>query len=282
MKIEIWEHNTSIKKDEYSLNTNVAKRIAEKDCLKELSTAYTHINPENISKFFNKIPSIKNILVGDGIDLGGGPGIISGTLVNEFPEINNLILLEYIYEVMKHGFPIVKKYLLNEKTERKIRPTCGSFDSIKLHENSLDFAIFWDALHHSTNPINTLDEVYRVLKPTGKLIVVDRAHNNNTPQKEINRMLNVIYSEEFLAQNFLPKDKILTRKGNGEHEYMFKEWEYFFNKSSFKNCFCSLYLEKHQKNFHYKNDAGIEQHFLDFELGGFLRRKVLYILQPLK
>ena len=89
--------------------------------------AYTHINSENINKFFKYIPNIEEILTGAGIDLGGGPGVISGTLVKNFQGINSLILLELIYSVLENCFPIVDKYLLNDENRNKILPTCGSF-----------------------------------------------------------------------------------------------------------------------------------------------------------
>ena len=71
-KIYSWQHNTFFREKEYELNSQVAKKISEKDNLEELSLAYTHINSENINKFFRYIPNIEEVLTGAGIDLGGG------------------------------------------------------------------------------------------------------------------------------------------------------------------------------------------------------------------
>lgn len=40
-------------------------------------------------------------------------------------------------------------------------------------------------MHHSKNLVKTLIGIRKVLKKSGKLIIVDRAHNNNTSDAEI-------------------------------------------------------------------------------------------------
>jgi len=279
-KIKVWEYKSKVHVDEYNNNAKLAKSIAKKDSLEELSLAYTHINSDSITKFFNYIPNIENYLIGNGIDLGGGPGIISGTLVNNFPKIECITLLEIVQSVLESCFPIVHKYLIKNENKTKILPITGSFDEIKLQDNSLDFAIMWDTLHHSFSPIITLKEINRVLKTSGHLIIVDRGHDNKTPQKEIERMMNVIYPEEFIKNNFMPKGTKLSRRDNGENEYRFKELENFFRKSNFDILYRELFLEKHSRNNNYKNDANIKQNFIPIELGGYEKRKIVYILKP--
>ena len=62
------------------------------------------------------------------------------------------------------------------------------------------------------NLVKTLKECKRVLKKNGIFIIVDRAHNNSTPDSEIERMLNIVYDENFLTKFYRPKGTILTRK----------------------------------------------------------------------
>ena len=140
----------------------------------------------------------------------------------------------------------------------------------------------WDTFHHSFNPNVTLNEIKRVLKPSGHLIIIDRGHDNKTPQEEIERMLNVIYPEEFIIKNFMPKGTKLSRRENGENEYRFNELENFFKKSNFNILYKELFLEQHPRNNEYKNDANIKQRFISLELGGYEKRKVVYILKPFK
>ena len=278
--IKYWKNNSEFHDAEYKLNSRLAEVVSGKNDINKLSEAYTHINSESIYKFLNNIPNIKNVFKGDGIDLGGGPGIVSATLVNNYSDIESLILLEYVSEVLELCYPITHKYLLKDNGI-KISPICGSFDQILLEDKSIDFAIFWGSLHHSLDPIKTLKEVNRVLKSSGHLVIVDRAHDNSTPQKEIDRMMNIVYSQEFIRNNFLPEGTILTRKDNGEHEYRFNELEDFFKESNFNIIYEALFIQNHPRNLNYINDAGIKQFLLDMELGGFEKRKIVYILKPI-
>ena len=96
-------------------------------------------------------------------------------------------------------------------------------------------------------------------------------------------MLNVVYPKEFLKENWLPLDKILTRKENGEHEYRFKEWEKFFLKARLK-IEDSFIIRENIIREKYKikktlNDNGIKEYFTDMTLGQFQKSKVIYLLK---
>jgi len=160
----------------------------------------------------------------------------------------------------------------------KVRSVIGDFNKLKLSDGELDFAIAWDAMHHSLDIVRTLKEVRRVLKDNGNVVVIDRAHDNATPDEEIERMLNVQYSKEFLRENFLPEDKVLARRDNGENEYRFREWGRYFEDAGFVIKHALIVKERHERNTGYQNDAGIDEKFVDYELGGFERRKVIYVL----
>ena len=40
--------------------------------------------------------------------------------------------------------------------------------------------------------------------------------------------------------------------------------------------------EKCSKNYSYSNDAGIDEVFVDYSLGGFERKKIIYMLDVVK
>ena len=278
--IKSWDYKNLYHPSEYDLNSSVARMCSKNGNIDYLCEKYTLIKKKDIISLINEIPFKNQIFKGRGIDLGGGPGVISGTLVNNFENISSLILLEIVKNVLESCFPIIKNQYLKKETKNKITPIIGSFDEIEVDKETLDFAIAWDAMHHSFNPIVTLKEINRVLKKDGFLVIIDRAHNNNTSDEEIKRMLNVQYSEEFISNNNLPKGTILTRSENGEHEYRFKDWERFFMKSNFKIIGTKLILEKHPRNSNYSNDAEIEQKNVPYEIGGFERRKIIYVIKP--
>ena len=81
-----------------------------------------------------------------------------------------------------------------------------------------------------------------------------------------------------MIENFLPEDKVLSRRDNGEHEYRFNEWEEFFNQSGFiiNEAFAVFGKGKNNK---IKNDANYKEYSVAYELGGFEKQKIVYVLE---
>lgn len=275
-KYSRWKIDSSyFDSEDYKLNNNIASIISEKG-FEEISKKFTHIKPHEIEHVLSLSSTVQLSLQGRGIDIGGGVGSVS-SVVAKSNFVKEIICLEITENCVKKCHPVVIEEILGNQSN-KVSSVIGDFDNLELNDNSLDFAIAWDALHHSNNAVKTLNEVNRVLKPGGHFVLIDRAHNNNTPDSEINRMLNVQYSKEFLIENYLPENKVLTREENGEHEYRYSEWEFFFENSNFTIVDSLVVIEK-DKDKKVVNDAGIKEIFVDFELGGFERQKVIYLLK---
>lgn len=268
--------NSYFNSEDYKLNNRIALEVYNKG-YDEISKKYTHIKTHEIETVLKLSNNIFSRLSGNGIDLGGGVGSVSSVVaLSEL--VHNIICLEITRNCVIKCHPIVISKILGDRRS-KVSSVIGDFDNLNLEAKSLDFAIAWDAMHHSNDIVKTLKEVRRVLKEDGYFLIIDRGHNNATPQEEVDRMLNVQYSEEFLMDNYLPKDKVLTRKDNGEHEYRYNEWSEFFSLSGFVIDDALIIREKCQKNTTFNNDAGIKEVFVDFELGGFERQKVMYLLR---
>ena len=137
-------------------------------------------------------------------------------------------------------------------------------------------------MHHSSNLYKTLSECKRVLKDDSVFVIVDRGHNDSTSDSEIERMLNIIYNKEFLIKNYRSEDTILTRRENGEHEYRFSEWENYFKESGFNILSSTIIKTSTDENKKLKNDVGIPEIFVDYEIGAFGNRKVVFVLKPIK
>tara|TARA_Y100001958_G_scaffold112268_1_gene79594 strand:+ start:3255 stop:4091 length:837 start_codon:yes stop_codon:yes gene_type:complete len=267
--------NDYFKTEDYKLNNNIASIISEKG-YEEISKKFTHIKPHEIEDVLNLFPKVYQSLQGFGIDIGGGVASVS-SVVAKSNLVKNIICLEITENCVTKCHPIVINKILG-RDSLKVSSVIGDFDNLELDDKSLNFAIAWDALHHSNNVVKTLNEINRVLIPGGYFVLIDRAHNNNTPDSEIDRMLNVQYSKEFLKDNYLPEDKILTRSDNGEHEYRYNEWEKFFKSSNFTIEESFIVIESSKEN-KIHNDVGIKEVFVDYELGGFERQKVIYLLK---
>ena len=190
-----WEiDNKYFEAEDYKLNNNMASMVSEKG-YSEISKKYSHINPDDIENVLKLSNQVFKALSGNGIDLGGGVGSVS-SVVAKSELVQSIICLEITENAVKKCHPIVIKEVLGDKAN-KVKSVIGDFDNLQLEDNKLDFAISWDSIHHSNNVTKTLNELNRVLVPGGYFILVDRAHNNATDDKEISRMLNIQYSKEF-------------------------------------------------------------------------------------
>jgi ubiquinone/menaquinone biosynthesis C-methylase UbiE len=276
----VWKYDKQVRTNqEYLGNKILAEKTSEKG-YDAIISEYVYIDSSEVEKTVKLIPNIYDKIKGIGIDLGGGVGCISSTLAKN-PNVEKIFCVELVEDVVKLCQPIVKKQILKDQYE-KVVSVVGDYNFLELPDNSVDFAISWDAMHHSQDPVITLQECKRVLKKNGIFIIIDRAHNNSTPDEEIERILNITYDEEFLKKNYRRLDEKLTRKENGEHEYRFYEWKEFFQKSGFELVSSVIIKTKTEENLKLKNDDNIKEIFTEYELGAFGNRKIAYVLSPLK
>ena len=277
MDYQIWKRNPNlISGQEYITNQLVAKEASSKG-FSAIIDEYVYINSENVENTFNIIPKSSELIHGTGIDLGGGIGCISSTLAKR-NAVDKIYCVELVEDAVKLCHTIVKQEILKEE-KHKVISVIGDYDNLELEDNSIDFAVSWDSMHHSIDPIKTFKECKRVLKKNGVFIIVDRAHNNSTSDSEIERMLNITYDQEFLAKNYRPKDTILTRRQNGEHEYRFFEWKKFFKESGFDLIDSVVIKTESDENRKLRNDNNIKEIFVNYNLGAFGNRKVAFVLR---
>ena len=277
MDYQIWKRNPNlISGQEYITNQLVAKEASSKG-FSAIIDEYVYINSENVENTFNIIPKSSELIHGTGIDLGGGIGCISSTLAKR-NAVDKIYCVELVEDAVKLCHTIVKQEILKEE-KHKVISVIGDYDNLELEDNSIDFTVSWDSMHHSIDPIKTFKECKRVLKKNGVFIIVDRAHNNSTSDSEIERMLNITYDQEFLAKNYRPKDTILTRRQNGEHEYRFFEWKKFFKESGFDLIDSVVIKTESDENRKLRNDDNIKEIFVNYNLGAFGNRKVAFVLR---
>jgi len=276
----IWERNLNLLEgEEYLANNNLAL-VSSKSGFDDIIKKYVYISPSLIENTLKLVPGLWKVLNGIGIDLGAGVGAVS-SVVAKINEVESIYSLELTENCVRFCHPIIKENILRSK-QHKVISVLGDFDNIQLEDSSLDFAISWDSMHHSIDLPKTLKEVRRVLKPEGYFVVVDRGYNNSTTDEEIKRLGNIVYDKEFLKKSYLPVDKILTRKQNGENDIRFREWEESFVNSKFKIINNALIKTKNQRNIDSKNDASIPEIFVDYKLGGYMQQKNIYILKNTK
>jgi len=96
-------------------------------------------------------------------DIGAGSGFITEGLLNKGVLIKTIDQSPAMIEVMKEKF----------KNQKNIAYLVGDSDQLPLEDNSVDYAFCNMYLHHVNAPVRAIQEIYRILKPGGKLVITD-------------------------------------------------------------------------------------------------------------
>ncbi len=171
------------------------------------------------------IPKNTNKLLDAGCASGEGTNLFS----QKAKDTVGIDISEKLLNVAKENYPsITFKKRLIEKTDF----TKDTFDVIILN----------DILEHTQNEIDTLNEMFRILKPNGTIIIT-------TPHKGLFSFLDVdnytYYAKKFFPRVYEKIFKIRTGKKpeqrtgytNKHHHYSKKNFIKFLNDSSFKKSY---------------------------------------------
>lgn len=98
-------------------------------------------------------------------DLGAGEGTLSQLLAQRAEKVfaidNSEKMVAYGAELAeKHGF-------------KNLEFRLGDLENPPLDAESVDLAILSQALHHAAHPLNALKAAYRILRPGGRIVILD-------------------------------------------------------------------------------------------------------------
>jgi len=274
LKFEEWISPKRKKAEvEVQINDNLINHFKHKSVV-ELISNYTYVEPEQIKVVLELHPVVRSVLRGNGIDVGGGIGCVSSA-ISGFIEIESIICIDISLMAVTVGQRRVLEWDPNS-IPQKVTSVLGNFDSLQLSDNSLDFAIAWDSLHHSDSLDRTLSELHRVINVDGHVVIIDRAHSNETTTEHLEKLMNIEYSREFKIANFIDPDQVITRRDNGEHEYRLNDWEDCAKRCGFevKTCIC-IGPKKSKLN-------DLDNLHVPFSLGGFDDARVVMVLSKAK
>ena len=207
-----------------------AEELAQRD-VDDILDSYVYCSVGEMDQLLSLAEEhvLKQPLQGVGLEVGAGTALLSCVLAKR-PAVDAILALEICQKMAELVIPKVAEFVLGEDAE-KIVPVVGSFDDLRLPDESLDFIVDIDSLHHSDDLPRTLAESARVLKPGGRMLAFDRCHPNDLSDEEVRRMLDVVYPRDFLIRNHYPTDVVLTRRDNGENEYRLFEWQAAFESA---------------------------------------------------
>ena len=133
---------------------------------------------------------------GAGIDVAAG---VLWLLPSLFRIVDpaHVTCVEYsAHRLLKLGPEVLKK---NGVPLAKVTLALGSFYDIKAPDGSMDFAVLCQAFHHADHPDQLLEQIARVLKPDGVIIVLGENPVDWTLKHDL------LHSLRYMAYRFLPK-----------------------------------------------------------------------------
>jgi len=143
------------------LSPGLAKHIIELRFQKSWATLYKR-NFDKVPEYWRKyrfLDEIEEIVrFRDSVVLDVGCGIST--------------FLNHIEAKEKYGVdPLAKKYKMLFKYSDDVKIEEGTGEDLPFPEESFDVVICSNVLDHTVNPSKTIDEIHRVLKPEGKLVL---------------------------------------------------------------------------------------------------------------
>jgi demethylmenaquinone methyltransferase/2-methoxy-6-polyprenyl-1,4-benzoquinol methylase len=91
------------------------------------------------------------------LDVGGGTGRVSGFLSNQ---VGQIVLAD-----------LSEKMLFQSQGKDGLQPVCSHAEKLPFPNETFERIIMVDALHHVCDQDETGEELWRVLKPKGKIII---------------------------------------------------------------------------------------------------------------
>jgi ArsR family transcriptional regulator len=110
-------------------------------------------------------------------DLGAGEGTLAQLLAQRAQKV---IAVDLSPKMVEYG-----QYLAIQNGLPNLEYRLGDIENPPIEPASLDLAILSQALHHAEHPQRALDAAFRILKPGGRLIVLDLLQHNFEEAREL-------------------------------------------------------------------------------------------------
>ncbi len=125
-------------------------------------------------------------------DLGAGEGTLSQLIAQRAKKV---IAVDNSEKMVEFG-----KKLARENQLPNLEYRLGDIESPPIDDSSVDLAILSQALHHAEQPAKALSEAHRILKPGGRLIVLDLLQHTFEKARELYYDTWLGFSEVELAE----------------------------------------------------------------------------------
>jgi ArsR family transcriptional regulator len=124
-------------------------------------------------------------------DLGAGEGTLAQLLAQRAEKV---IAVDLSPKMVEYGQALALQNGLHNVEYR-----LGDIESPPINDSTLDLAILSQALHHAEHPQRAIDAAFRILKPGGRLIILDLLQHTFDQARELYADRWLGFSESTLA-----------------------------------------------------------------------------------
>jgi ubiquinone/menaquinone biosynthesis C-methylase UbiE/DNA-binding MarR family transcriptional regulator len=110
-------------------------------------------------------------------DLGAGEGTFSQLLARRSKKV---IAIDNSEKMVEYGRELALKHGVKNLEYRK-----GDLEEVPIRDATVDLAFFSQALHHAQHPARAVAEASRILKPGGRIVVLDLLRHNYEEAREL-------------------------------------------------------------------------------------------------
>jgi ubiquinone/menaquinone biosynthesis C-methylase UbiE/biotin operon repressor len=110
-------------------------------------------------------------------DLGAGEGTFSQLLARRSKKV---IAVDNSEKMVEYGRELAQKHGVKNLEYRK-----GDIEEVPIKDATVDLAFFSQALHHAQHPERAVAEAWRILKPGGRIVVLDLLRHSYEEAREL-------------------------------------------------------------------------------------------------
>jgi ubiquinone/menaquinone biosynthesis C-methylase UbiE/DNA-binding HxlR family transcriptional regulator len=131
-------------------------------------------------------------------DLGAGEGILAQMLARSAKEV---FAVDNSEKMVEYGAEQARKHGVRNLHYRK-----GDLEALPLGDGAVDVALFSQSLHHAQHPDRAVAEAFRILKPGGRIVVLDLLKHGFEEAREI-------YADLWLGFSDVEMRRMLRKAG---------------------------------------------------------------------
>ncbi len=131
-------------------------------------------------------------------DLGAGEGAVAFLLARR---ARRVYAVDSSPQMVEYG-----KRLAAERGFANVEYRLGDLERLPLEDSSVDVAFFSQSLHHAQHPERAVAEAWRILRPEGRVVVLDLARHNREEAREL-------YADEWLGFSEVEMRRFLRAAG---------------------------------------------------------------------